>query len=103
MVHNIQKIWGVSCLKAQGLMLLGSALVLSSESPPPFFWSPCSIWSSQARDQTQATVVTYALAVAMPGPKPAVPGQESNLHPSAPKMPPIPLHHIRNTSTHTFF
>ena len=27
-------------------------------------WLPCSIWSSKARDQIRATVVTYATAVA---------------------------------------
>ena len=30
-----------------------------------FFWPLCGIWSSQARDQIKATVLTYASAVAM--------------------------------------
>ena len=33
-----------------------------------FFWMSCGIWSSQARDQIQATVATYATAVATLGP-----------------------------------
>ena len=32
------------------------------------FWPPCGIWNSQARDQIQHTVVTYATAAAMPDP-----------------------------------
>ena len=30
-----------------------------------FFWPPCGIWSSQASDQIQAEVSTYAAPVAM--------------------------------------
>ena len=29
------------------------------------FWPPCGIWSSQSRDQIQATTATYAAAEAM--------------------------------------
>ena len=32
------------------------------------FWPPHGIWSSWARDQTWVAVLTYAAAVAMPGP-----------------------------------
>ena len=32
------------------------------------FWPPSGIWSSWARDRIQATVATYAAAVAMPDP-----------------------------------
>ena len=33
-------------------------------------------------------------------PEPTVPGRESNLHPRAPKMLPIPLRHKRNSGCH---
>ena len=34
----------------------------------PFFWLPCGIWNSWARDQTLATVVTFAAPSAAPDP-----------------------------------
>ena len=54
------------------------------------FWPPHSIWSSWTRDQIQATVATYA-AAAMPDPSPTVWGWGSNLRPTPPETPPIPL------------
>ena len=49
----------------------GSKVSLQQEMPSLFlffflFWLPHVIWSSQARDQIGATVVTYAAAVATP-------------------------------------
>ena len=55
-----------------------------------FFGTPCSIWSSWARDQIQGTVVTYSTT---PDPQPTVSSQGSNLCPSTPEMLPILLHH----------
>ena len=47
--------------------------------------------------------MTQAAAVATPAPQPPMPGWASNLHPSAPKMPPILLHHRRNSYVYSFF
>ena len=66
----------------------------------PFFWPFPGIWSSQARDQTQAALATYAKAVAMLDPYPTLLGRLSNLHPRAPEMPPIPLRHSGNTQNY---
>ena len=63
-----------------------------------FFWLPHSTWSSWARDQIWASAATQAAAVAMPDPQPTVLGQGSNLCPSAPKAPLIPLGYIGNAS-----
>lgn len=50
-----------------------------------FFWLLRGVWSSQPRDQTQATVSMYTTAVAKLDPEPTVPGQRLNLLPSAPE------------------
>ena len=57
------------------------------------FWPPPrrGMWSSRARDQVRAAVVSYTPAAAALVPLPTVPGQGSNLCPSAPEVPPIPL------------
>ena len=46
------------------------------------------MWSSRARDQIQAAVVTYTEAAASPG---------SNLRPGTAETPPIPLRHNRKS------
>ena len=43
------------------------------------FWLPCGLWSSQARDQTQDAVVTYAETVATRDPLTHCAGQGLNL------------------------
>ena len=60
------------------------------------------MWSSQARDQIQAAVVTYAAAVTTLDPQPTVPGQGLNLHPCAPETLPILFHHSRNFQAVSF-
>ena len=61
-----------------------------------FFFPPLfGIWSSQARDQIQATVVTNAAAGSNARSLLAVPGWGSNLCPSVPEMLLNPLHNSR--------
>lgn len=79
------------------------ALPVQRTLPPIAFFfflfrPPYGIRSSQAKDQSRASVVTCTTAAAAPGPGPTVPGLGSNLHPSAVKMPSIPLWHSGNSS-----
>ena len=57
--------------------------------------APCVTWNSQARHHIQAIVVTFTTDAAMLDP--IVPSWGLNLPPGAPKRPPIPLHHSRNS------
>ena len=50
-----------------------------------FFGPPCSPWSSQAREQIQATAVTKAAVAAAPDPRHSEPGWGLNLRPSVPR------------------
>ena len=50
-----------------------------------FFGPPCSPWSSQAREQIQATAVIKVAVAAAPGPRHSEPGWGSNLRPTVPR------------------
>ena len=79
---------------------------LSSWKHPQFFFflflfgRPVTYVAIKARDQIQAIVMTQATAVAMTDPKTTVLGKGSNLCPSAPERPPIPLHQSKSSSIH---
>ena len=51
----------------------------------PFFWPPHSIWSSQARDQIQATVATYTAAIAILDLNPLCPAEDGTCIPALQK------------------
>ena len=51
----------ISCLIHIVLIVYASSFFFS-------FWLPCGLWSSQAGDQLQATITTYATAAATPDP-----------------------------------
>lgn len=92
---------GIACSHIRKLPIILSEKKIGSYDCNFFFlsWLPHGIWHSPARDQIQATVVTYATGTAIPDPQPTVPGQGSNLHLSTPEMPLIPLCHDRNSTT----
>ena len=62
-----------------------------------FFPLPHSIWTSWASSRIEATVLTYAAAVATPDPSPPVLGWGSNLCPRAPETPLMLLPHGGNS------
>ena len=62
------------------------------------FWPPCSKWSSQARDQIWAAVLTYASGVATWDPL-----MHNARCPGTAEMPSIPLCHSRNSQRCFYF
>ena len=64
-------------------------------SKSSLFWPPHSTWSSQARDQIRATVVTHTMAAVMPDPLTHCAGR--GIEPVSLVLPPTPLCHSDNS------
>ena len=60
-----------------------------------FFFFLATLWSSQARDQIRAAVLTYATPVATPDALTTTPGLRSNLCAGVAEILLIPLSHSR--------